>query len=48
MRPETKLLTMDCRPKPMPTDSAPATIVSLSRLSPRNDTEMALASTTPV
>ena len=34
-RPETKLLTIDCRPKPIPTESAPATIVSFSRLRPR-------------
>ena len=29
IRPETKLLTIDCRPKPMPTDSAPATMARL-------------------
>ena len=34
-KPETKLLTIDCRPKPMPTESAPATMVSFSRLRPR-------------
>ena len=29
-----KLLTMDCRPKPIPTDRAPATMVNRSRLKP--------------
>ena len=33
--PETKLLTMLCRPKPMPTESAPAIIAKFERLKPR-------------
>ena len=34
IRPETKLLTIDCKPKPMPTDSAPATIASFWKSRP--------------
>ena len=34
IRPETKLLAIDCRPKPMPTDSAPATMASFCTSSP--------------
>src|SRR5215207_7855616 len=35
IRPETKLFTIDCRPKPIPTESAPATMAIRSRLRPR-------------
>ena len=34
IRPETKLLTIDWRPKPIPTERAPATIAILARSSP--------------
>ena len=34
MRPETKLLTMLCKPKPTPTPSALAKMVNRSRLTP--------------
>ena len=34
IRPETKLLTIDCRPKPMPTPRAPATSARLEKSSP--------------
>jgi hypothetical protein len=34
IRPDTKLLTMFCRPKPMPTDSAPTMIAKRSSWMP--------------
>ena len=37
IRPETKLLMMDCSPKPMPTDSAPATMATFCKLRPTYD-----------
>src|SRR3546814_12005845 len=35
--PDTKLLTTFCKPKPMPTDNAPATIASLPRSTPAKE-----------
>src|SRR5262247_276058 len=37
IRPDTKLLTIDCRPKPMPTDRAPATMARLVMSNPAYD-----------
>jgi hypothetical protein len=47
MRPETKLLTTDCRPKPTPTDSAPAMIARLERSTPSADMPKIAAMTRP-
>ena len=40
IKPDTKLLTMDCKPKPMPTLSAPATNARLPKLIPTDDKAM--------
>ena len=41
--PETKFETTFCRPKPMPTESAPATMARLERLSPAAETAASAA-----
>ncbi len=43
IRPETKLFTIDCSPKPMPTDSAPATIARLVVSRPATDIAVSAA-----
>ena len=47
MMPETKLLTMFCRPNPMPTDSAPATMAMLVKLTPTTDRPASAATMNP-
>ena len=48
IRPETKFCTMDCRPKPMPTDSALATQATLCRLNSIAVSDAAIARTVPM
>ena len=47
MSPETKLLTIDCRPKPIPTDNAPAIRARLPRSKPSDEIEATRATTRP-
>ena len=47
IRPETKFDTIDCRPKPMPTESAPATSAIFCRSMPRLPSASAIAAITP-
>ena len=47
IRPETKLETMFCRPKPMPSDSAPATSARFDMSMPAAETPSRAASRMP-